>query len=713
MSFYSVIIKKKVKAESMKKFFLLIAFLTGAGARAQQVIYSNNFDGLPLQTYTTAGFTAQYTNVPAGLNIINDGLGNNTGSLNNPNNPFHEPSLKTTGWAVTYNPLENDTFLVSTSWLDTTGLNVDRWVITPLISNISANTVLTWLAKSPDGSYRDGYEVYGTTNTGVLTAQSFAIGDRLFALADGNTTNGGENSTWTRRSVSLAALNGLQLRFAFRNNSKDMYQLWIDDLQVLTLSNSLDGTLSNAPFNKYILTNTSDSVHVNFKSIGATAVNSLNVSYQIGNSSTNSENFTFTSPLNYGQSSLLKFAIPYSVSQPGYYAVKVWINSVNGVPDQNPANDTTRYYITVQGSAPAKAVLMEQFTSANSVTGPDAQDKVLALQSNSIIVVNIHHQDSIYAASSSSLIIDYKRDLGTALIDRFYFDDLGTTTLERTYYASRSSMRKSAVSPAAISIINKSYNATTRELSFTVKADFVGEVKGDYRLNAYLTENQVCGLVTDTTINGYNQWNGLYDVPWSYYYLMGYYAPLVNAYILNALQYKHHNTLVHAFDGSYGNAGLIPSTGGTQGQSYQKTFTLTLPNYTTGINKFKPDNLYLVGFLAEYNADKNQRTVLNAVKEKLTTNPESVGIGELAKNLTISVFPNPSRGELFIDSRLFETGYQLSLFNTLGQQLLIDRTKEGGSVERLDLSGFPTGIYFLKISSGKQHRTEKIVLQKN
>lgn len=697
----------------MKRLLLLIACLPAVKQYAQQTVYSNGFDLISLQSYTTANSSVQFAPVPSGFTLINDGLANNAGQEFNPNKPFHVPSLKTTGWAVAYNPLENDTFLVSTSWLDTTGLNTDRWVVTPLISNISANSVLTWMAKSPDAIYRDGYEVYATTNTGNLTSQSFNIGDRLFTLADGNSNNGGELPQWTRRSVSLASFAGSQLRFAFRNNSKDLYQLWIDDVEVLTLNNSLDGTVKPVVPKKYVLSNASDSVHIDFVNNGAAAVNAVNVSYQIGNSTVNTENFSFTSALNYGQNSRLKFGIPYSVSQRGYYTMKAWINSVNGSTDQNLSNDTLRYYVTVQSSAPGKVVMVEQFTGAHTTEGVDAQVRGTALQENGAIVVNVHHQDSLVETGSLNLIADYKKDFATALIDRCYYEDLNTVAVDKNYYFNRFSTRKNAVVPASVSILNKNFNPTTRLLSFTVKADFVGEVRGDYRINAYLTENQVCGPQMDTTVNGFNQWNGLYNLPWSFYYLMGYYSAAVDAYILNTFQFRHQNTLVHSFNGSYGNSGVIPATGGTQDQSYQQTFTLTLPA-TGNISKFREDNLYIVGFVAEYDGNKNHRTVLNATKEKLNTNSEVTGLSERTGTLEFSIYPNPSRGDVYVDAP--STGgddYQLSIIDALGRRVMSDRTFQGGTAERLDLSGLQDGIYFLKVSSGSENRTEKLLIQKN
>src|SRR6218665_3082924 len=259
----------------MKKKLLFIALQAGVLSFKAQTIYSSSFGNLALQSHTAGNFVTLYSAVPPGYSLINDGLKNSPGTGGNPNRPFHVSSFTTSGWGVVYNQAENDTFLVSTSWLDTTGISVKRWVITPSISNITANTVLTWLAKSPDAAYRDGYEVYGTNKQGALIPQDFTIGDRLFAMPDGNTSGGGENTGWTRRSVALGSFAGQTLRFAFRNNSKDMYQLWIDDIEVVNLANSLDVTVGGFFEKKYILANTNDTVDVSISSLGAATVNNI------------------------------------------------------------------------------------------------------------------------------------------------------------------------------------------------------------------------------------------------------------------------------------------------------------------------------------------------------------------------------------------------------------------------------------------------------
>jgi hypothetical protein len=696
----------------MKKSFLLVVLVLTVSYHYSQVVYANSFGNLTLQTYTTGSSTTKFLTVPSSFSLINDGLKNNVGSLVNPNKPFNEPGLKTTGWAVVYNEADNDTFLVSTSWLDTTNVAVNRWVISPMISNINANSVFTWLAKSPDANFPDGYEVYGTTNPGVLTAQDFAIGDRLFALSDGNTFGSGEKNVWTRHSVSIGAFAGQTLRFAFRNNSKDMYQLWIDDIEVINLANSRDAALSNEVPRKYILVNSTDSVKFKISNLGAAVINTINLSCQVGNSSLNTENITVSAGIAFGQSASLKFGLPFTFSSAGFYNVKCWINSVNGQADQYLLNDTIVYSVSVQNTNPAKNVLLEQFISANNGEGPDAQEKTLALQSSSVIVVNIHDLDSLRETNSAALINDYKKVIPGAMVDRFYFNDLQSVVMERQSYAGRIGARAVAVTPLSLSVINKNYNSLTRQLTFTLKADFAGEVKGDYRLNAYLTENYVSGAIADTSINGYNQLNNYFNVPWSPYYQKGYYSFVAGTYVLDYWEYQHKNVLVHAFNGAYGNSGVIPTNGGTQGQSYQQTFSLTIPTAGNGVHKFNPDNLYIVGYAAEYSSNKNDRNVLNAVKEKLNANPEFVGINEKTADTGLGIFPNPSTGVFYFDAGLVKNAYVISVFDLFGNCLKIVDVANSRAIEPLDLSGFAQGIYLIRISSGSEVFTGKVIIQK-
>jgi peptidoglycan hydrolase-like protein with peptidoglycan-binding domain len=691
-------------------FYLVLFFAAGAAMQAQQ-LYSNSFGNLVLSNYTSGTLSCNYTTVPNGMALINDGFANNVGTNSNPNTPFYVPALKNAGWMVAYSSFVNDTFLVSTSWLDDPTITVDRWVITPTV-NIAANTVLTWLAMSPDAAFPDGYEVYGTDKTTVLTADSFHLGDRIFSLPDGNTTGGGEKKTWTRRSVNVGALfAGKDLRFAFRNNSKNMFQLWIDDIEVKTLAYNLDASPVDFIAEKYFLTNTSQTVGVNITNYGATNIQTITLNYQYGTSPVETQTFGFSDGLSYLQTATVAFALPYSISSPGSYPLKSWISSANGISDQNTSNDTLKTFVCVMSSSPAKNVLLEQFVSAFDGDSPEAQDTVLNLQSAQVIVVNVHDADSLKDPNASGVINAYKKNSSTALVDRTYFYDLASVPVNRMDYYTKLVSRLQAITPASVSIVSTTFNPVTRALSFTVKADFTGDVRGDYRINAYLIEDQVYGPVSDTTANGYNQFNNYFYLPWSPYYQVGSYSALYNTYVMNGWKFKHQDVLVHSFDGSFGIAGTIPANGGTAGQSYQQTYTLTVPTLTNSVHKFNPDNMYIVGFVAEYNNDVNKRNILNVAKTKITGNAEVVGIKEQKQAQRISIYPNPSAGKIYFNSEI-NSSCTISVYNLEGKEVRRFIQPMNAGVNGIDLGALSEGAYMINVDDGKNLFSEKLIIQR-
>lgn len=709
----------------MKHFlFAILVLLLVRSSFAQTVLYSEKFNSLNLKDSTNAGVTTQYTTVPNSYWLINDTLENNPGDLSNPNKPFNVISPAYTGWAVVYNDVDKDTFLVSTSWTSTTGIAVDRWVITPSVSiqNVS-KTVLTWLAKSPDASYPDGYQVYGTTNVNASLAGDFTNSPALYTLADGNTSGGGEKNEWTRRSVYLGSLissSVTALRFAFRNNSKDMYQLWVDDVQVIELPYQRDAVLTKIETEKYISPGTGNNFRLHLQNNAAATINSIVVGYRYYDSNTNTVsqdafwNYNSATGINYLQSDTTSFSLPLNtLSSAGLYTFKFWISTVNGASDENHNNDTAYFYLTVQNTMPKKRVMMEQFTSAMDGQNIIAQERANSLLSDSVVIVNIHTQDSLQETNSTSFINEYGKFTSFALFDRYFFPDLNSAAVVNNDYADYFAKRKNALSPASIKISDKTYNSITRQLDFTVTVTFVASVQGDYRINAYLLENNVYGKEGDTTLNGYNQVNDFYNVSWyGPYYHWGYYVPTANEYILSAWQYKHQNVLLHAFDGYYGSVGTIPTTSIAEGQSFQQAFSYTIPVLTnTHVGQMWNDaNMYLVAFVDEYDADKSNRRILNCIKTKVDTTVEFVGISKHALNSEISVYPNPSSGLIYFNTTENISDAKIQVYDFSGKCLT---TRRLNSSESLDLSEFPDGIYFIKINSSKGFFTKKIIIRKN
>lgn len=75
----------------------------------------------------------------------------------------------------------------------------------------------------------------------------------------------------------------------------------------------------------------------------------------------------------------------------------------------------------------------------------------------------------------------------------------------------------------------------------------------------------------------------------------------------------------------------------------------------------------------------------------------------------ISIYPNPTKGELKIDITNLsdETSARIEIFDLQGKPVLQLSTNENSNI--LDLSKQPSGVYFLKIFIGEKSTVWKIV----
>ncbi len=104
-----------------------------------------------------------------------------------------------------------------------------------------------------------------------------------------------------------------------------------------------------------------------------------------------------------------------------------------------------------------------------------------------------------------------------------------------------------------------------------------------------------------------------------------------------------------------------------------------------------------------YYCEVNNDSVCFAMSDTLnltvTEGPSQVFAGQSA------VYPNPTNGKIFIQHS--EVPAEITLFNNSGQVLIREKSCEKSPV--IDLSGFPAGIYILKIKSATQTDIYKVI----
>lgn len=693
---------------TMHKKILYLLFLSLSLQQSfAQVIYSERFNNLALTTATNnASQTYLYADVPTGMFSINNG--NLIADTLSGNFPFRANGQKQKAW-LSYVPSTNpsDTFAVSTSWLKPIG-TASAWLITPTIT-VAANSVLTWESMSPDVNNADGYEVYVTTSTAPTPLLS-DFTNLIYSKTS-------ESNTWQTRGLSLSAFNGQTIRIAFKNGSTDKYQLWLDDIKVENISTQYDvETLSHSVY-KYSTINTNNTIAATFKNNGYAPITNLTINYKMDNGSIISESKLLSPALNYLESREISFSTLYNSPTPIFNGFSIWSSTINAQADQVASNDTITGSITISSSSPTKKVLLEQFTGATHAWSPDGYTTLKSIVSTNtnVIAASIHDGDNMSTVNGDVLVTDYTPEFPNALIDRYYFAANKATTVKTPNWNNYITQRLAMKVPATVTITNISYNSTTNQIDATVSSTFVGDVKGDYRLNLYVKENNVYGPLSDSTDNQWNQHNALYSIPASPYYQ---YGNLIGSnYVMSAASYKHQYVINHIADGAYGASGIIPSNGSTIGQTYSKTYSYILPTSVAGEFRFNSDNIYLIATVSEYNAGLNEKIILNAAEVKLTTNSEVViGIKEHEQTaIQLNAFPNPATDVCHLNFSLKNDEFlKINVYNTLGELVYIEtKNVSAGNVDYiLNVNALPSGNYSVQMSFKNNTVTKKLTIIK-
>jgi len=689
--------------------FTTYSFISLMYSIKAQVIFEERFNNLSLSSYTTSYTTTHYTTVPSVFIEISEGYKNQKGSSLHPNAPFHTDSLQKKGWGIMYNTILKDTFLVSTSWVDTNKA-ISRWIISPIISGISINSVLHWKAMSPDPTYADGYAVYVTTNTSTIDTSIFTSANKVFQINDNSTSGGGEKQQWTHRSISLANYSGQSIRIAFKNISRQKYQLWIDDIVIENLSNAYDISLENIGNTKYVLVNQPFHLKCKILNQGYQTVSNVQLAYSIQGISYNSQSFSLNTNLIPLATTTIAFTNTLAINTAGLYKVKMWVGQVNGQNDQNHFNDTISYYLSVLSNSITPKVLLEQFTDASLSYAPAYQDTLMSIthQDTNCIAIQIHQKDSLQLPYNNLFFKNYNlpENQLLTLVNRTYFSNEDKNYFSLNDLRTKINSLKNNITPCNISISNVLVDTILRKVQLDVSVTFLQDAVGDYRVNVYLMENTVYGNPADTSINGYNQLSAFYYTPYSNYYQQGYFSNTANAFVLNAYQYKHNIVANYLHKGIYGDNTVIPNNP-VMNTTYTQTYTLNVPT-TTNAFRYNFDNLYLIAYVYEHDSLIENRKILNAVRKKVTTQPELVGISENSNFLqNIVIYPNPASKYIFIQGIANQEKWNGKIFNLFGKEVLEFHQSY------IDISMLSEGMYVVYLVTENGVISKKLIIQQH
>jgi hypothetical protein len=104
-----------------------------------------------------------------------------------------------------------------------------------------------------------------------------------------------------------------------------------------------------------------------------------------------------------------------------------------------------------------------------------------------------------------------------------------------------------------------------------------------------------------------------------------------------------------------------------------------------------------------------RRTSLNISTVCSTSN----SIEESVATIEMSIYPNPTNGELFVNVNVLEVqDFTIEVINTLGQTVKeLKQVQSNGGTFKMDLSDKNAGVYFVILKSKSISKTKRIILQ--
>jgi hypothetical protein len=376
------------------------------------------------------------------------------------------------------------------------------------------------------------------------------------------------------------------------------------------------------------------------------------------------------------------------------YVIKVWLANPNGLPDENPLNDTIYHTVQVIEKFPERKILLEEITGAWCGYCPRAPiivDKTIIPRYPQVIMVAIHTGDAMTISESNSLRNAYVTGVPTGFVSRAVVGGYSNVALSPESWEGRLDDLDLEFNPVELSVYNY-YYPETREWKVDVVADFVLDTEGDFRMNCYVIEDSLSG--TGSQWDQRNFFNNSASDP--FMELKGAGDPLRG--------YIHNHVVRKMTGGSWGQDGIIPDSV-KRGERYVYSQTFTVPN------KWEIENLHLIGIIQKYSSNIADRPILNAEEAELSyatgTKPQ------LSSNL-IKLYPNPATVEAWLEIESSESGeYSVEVLSIVGQTILkIDKQRiEGTKIIKLNSSNWMPGIYFVKVLIGDKIKINKLVIE--
>jgi Secretion system C-terminal sorting domain len=460
---------------------------------------------------------------------------------------------------------------------------------------------------------------------------------------------------------------------------------------------------------------------------GTSAITSFDINYSLAGGAAKTRSIT---GVNIGANGgLYNYSHNIAINEASsgvFKKVKVWISNVNGGADGNNKNDTINtQYVTINGTTAPKKVLFEEATGAWCIHCPDAHSYManIATQYPNDVILAVHHNnDGMTNAESDAINGAFSIGYPSGYIDRKIQSGQSAVGLNRSVWLNTIATALTDYTPVKVNINAISYNGGTRQVTFTVEAEFSDYYSGDLRIGAMVKEAYIRGAAGNIS-SGYPYYDqaiaSVYTTNPSHEYY-NFTSPMGG--------YYHRNVVINIPSGAWGSAGSMTGDYFSPNQKVSKTFTYTLPAQTsitltsaaqhypigTGIaGRNKPMDISLVGFVSKYNVTASQRNVLNANEQKMWDVANGV-VDANATTTDVTAYPNPASGNSVIEFTLpAAQSVIVKVTNSLGQ--VVQTITKGQMVAgigalQINTADLANGIYTVSVEGASVSGSTRLIV---
>ncbi|MDZ4758699.1 MAG: T9SS type A sorting domain-containing protein [Bacteroidota bacterium] len=237
------------------------------------------------------------------------------------------------------------------------------------------------------------------------------------------------------------------------------------------------------------------------------------------------------------------------------------------------------------------------------------------------------------------------------------------------------------VSPVNLYML-PTYDPTTRELTVKTEVYYTADANTDTNyLQIAITEDSIISMQYDPEF--YKLYNGF-----------------------NA-KFNHTNVFRDNINGFEGD--IILNT--KQGITVSRTYKYTMPTKYRNIG-CNPTHCKLTMYISDQKKFSGKQSlfgnVSTAIRSDFYGKSFNTGVAEIDNKTQINVFPNPSKGIIYINSMDAEN-YTVEVMDMQGRTIY-NSNKIFSQQNSIDLSGNSKGIYFVKVKSEMGVSTHKVVL---